>query len=225
LERELGVEPLPSTRALIDNTLGDQPPNIDSADNTDLDGPLLPLVGREQAFTDLQATWNQVLAGDVRLTIVRGRAGIGKTRLVKTFLNLVGGRKNAAVLAGRCYPLTPVAYQPFPRLLHHLVIDDSRRIEAALAAMRPTTLGHLARLVPDVRTVRRDVPKVEPDPERLRGAVIDLIGRVCETTDDGANMPESAPPVVLFVDDLHHAHRDTLLLLSDLVERLRGLRL
>src|ERR1700722_12760337 len=66
---------------------------------------LTPLVGREAELASLKAAWTDVLGGAERVVVVRGEAGIGKSRIVHRFRHGALDEE-ALVLECFCSPLT-----------------------------------------------------------------------------------------------------------------------
>ncbi len=125
-------------------------------------------------YRELEASWQAALAGNTRLTLVAGEPGVGKSRLVRAFLDAVTSRTETAVLEGRCDDTLAIAYQPIAEVLRNLLTSEA--CEPALAAAPPTMLGELARLVPELRELEPACPRLPPitDPaalERLYEAV------------------------------------------------------
>ena len=89
LEQELGVSPLPETRALYESALaGDTPrQNLHAppAHWSTLPGPRVPLVGREQAWESLNHLYARASTGRGCVAMVTGEAGSGKSRLLEQF--------------------------------------------------------------------------------------------------------------------------------------------
>lgn len=229
LRAELGVEPLEETRALYEAILVDSTEEAPTAEEGELVGPLIPLVGRGEPYGALREAWQRVLAGEAHLTLVRGEGGIGKTRLVKSFLDAGTSQRSAVVLKGRCYELaSPVAYQPFAEAIRSALTENpTEELDGPEAATRlpREVLDALARLVPDLPELRPDLPFQGPGeglPERA--AFFDSIARFFEIS-SGADRPGEADPLILFLDDVHRADRSTLELLAFLLERLRSCRI
>lgn len=129
LRRELGVDPLPASRALQQSVLREHvppPERVAPARPAPL-GPLVPLAGRRQEMAALERSFRASGAG-ARLVLVEGPPGIGKTRLVKSFLDRVSSRRQARVAHCRCLDETPaLAGRPF----HDLVAALGGRAEPA----------------------------------------------------------------------------------------------
>lgn len=221
LARELGVEPLRETRdlhqAILQNTAEEEIPLRDDQPI----GPLLPLAGRAEPLALLRAAWQRVLGGESQLLLVTGEAGAGKTRLIRTFLDAATSRKQAAVLKGRCFDRAPVVpYCAVAEMLASALADPTDAAERVLASADPQQLADVARLCPGVRELRPDLPVPAPlageeDRRRLFASVAAFVAGLC--TAGGGPSPD---PVILFLDDLHLADRDTWELLADLVARL-----
>ena len=79
LRRELGVAPSVQTRELVQRLRSEAP---DPAGVTIRPTPgMLPLVGRARELAELERTWRGVAGGTGAAAVIRGEAGIGKTRL------------------------------------------------------------------------------------------------------------------------------------------------
>ena len=158
-----------------------------------------PLVGREREIDALQAAWRQ--GGAV---VVRGPAGVGKSRLVRELTSWADD-SGATVLVGRStasVPATPL------RPIREALLGAARRgiiPGPALDPYRPT----LAAIVPDWRDDSSDPPD---DWVTLLGeAVLRLL----------AQLGESAH-AVLVLEDLHWADPETCAVVEYLVDNLEG---
>ncbi|MEU5264371.1 AAA family ATPase [Amycolatopsis sp. NPDC021455] len=107
LERELGVVPAEPTRAALRRLLARPGPEVGRA-------AAPGLVGRSAELARLGEAWRAAAAGRAGVVLVRGDAGVGKTRLVTEFAGLARA-EGAVVATGRCFgsagqlPLAPVA--------------------------------------------------------------------------------------------------------------------
>ncbi|WP_207933995.1 AAA family ATPase [Actinomadura sp. KC06] len=132
LERELGVVPDPATRRAFQRLMADAGSSA-GGDAVSREGPdaggetarvepvagrsgvaVARLVGRSRELDRLCDLWRTAVAGRPGCTLVRGAAGVGKTRLVNEFAELA--RRQGAVVAGsQCFgssgrlALAPVA--------------------------------------------------------------------------------------------------------------------
>lgn len=149
-----------------------------------------PLVGREPEVAALEGALSGARAGRGGVVLVRGEAGVGKSRLVKEVL---GRADDALVLEGSCRPGglgTP--YLPFVQALR-----AGRASGAATLSHADAPGSHLALLLPELGT-----PPQADDPEMLVEAVRMALRQM-----------SSAGPCVAFLDDLHWADHGTLELL------------
>ncbi len=88
LNDELGLEPLPATVELAEQIRAASVPTISAPiPEATVGSPRLqpPLVGRERAWTQMEAAWD---AG--QMIVVTGEPGVGKTRLIETFARSKG---------------------------------------------------------------------------------------------------------------------------------------
>lgn len=203
-----GRAPGPETRALFESVLAEALEK-EAAAWDEPAGPLVPLAGREPADAVLRSGWLRALEGKVHLTLVTGEAGIGKTRLVESFLAGAASRRRTAVLRGRCEEMAPLrAYQALVSALRSAFEDEGERAERAVAALPAEAAADLARLLPGLVPAGEPEPPADPEARRRLFA---SIGRFLEALGEG-------DPLVLLLDDLHGADQDTL----DLLDFLAG---
>lgn len=179
----------------------------------DFDGRV---VNRKRELAELRAAVDAA-GRDGACVLLSGVPGVGKSTLVQTFGREVADR-NGVFGYGRCRDRAPAPYSALRDALGALV----HTMDAAPAAERDrwrdglhtgtaTLPGVLVQLVPDLTTVLGPSPRVTElnaadSRRRLHRAVIRLLSETALFR-----------PVVLAVDDLQWADRDTLLLLSELL--------
>lgn len=127
------------------------------------------------------------------LALIGGDSGIGKTRLLETFL---AGQDPEAVAQGRCHEAEgTLAYAPVAEILR------SKTLKRALAGLEEVWLAELARLLPERR---REYPRLPP-PGPLQGAW----GRL-HLFEALARAVLARQPRLLAVDDLQWCDHDSL---------------
>lgn len=218
LREELGVRPSPASQALAEEVLVGADPAGDESDDDPV-GPILPLVGREREVEMLRGELARVQRGEARCTLVHGKPGHGKTRLVKTFLHSSTQRSDTWILFGRCDHELPTAYDPFPQMLAGLLeYQDESGVDPDMGTpeIEAKDLADLVRLRPDLHALRPGVRLGAGTPVRSP------VGAVRRAV---AGLLASGHSVVLFVDQIHDAPRETLELLEDLFTAHRSSRL
>jgi hypothetical protein len=174
---------------------------------------MIPFVGRERECRRLFDAWERARAGEAQHLLVRGEAGIGKTRLVDELVahaRAGGGR----VLRGRAWDVGGApAYWPWSQALgSHLDEVGADAVAPLLLDVDPSVV----RLVPRLRGSLRapadyDEGGSEAAQLRLFDGVVLLLRRL------GADRP-----VLLVLDDLEAADAQTLQLLRFLVRARTG---
>jgi DNA-binding SARP family transcriptional activator len=222
LRDELAVEPLEETRKLHDSILAEALEVKTGISDPEPIGPIIPLVGRDPTYELLREGWLRVLAGKVHFTLLTGEPGVGKTRLIKSFLDATTSRRSS-VLKGSGYELAPLqAYQPFVEVLRSALADETDVAERALAQVPAEVLEDLVRLVPELRDLRPDLsPPVDAGADGRRRLFV-AVGRFLEALCRGGPAEQSSDPLILYLDDLHLADRDSFDLLAFLTARLEG---
>ncbi len=170
-------------------------------------------VGRRAELGVLHNALAEARRGAVTV-FVQGPSGLGKSALVRRFLDEVHGT-GTLVLKGRCYAAETVSYKAFDgmfdALSRHLVTMDPYRV----MDLFPQSTMLAARLFPTLRRVPVFANAVTHDPNvsamelrsRAFSSVVELLARVA-----------AMQPLVLFVDDLQWADPDSFLLLRELLD-------
>ena len=162
-------------------------------------------VGRDAELDRLGQLWKEAAAGDLRVALVGGEPGVGKTRLAAELARKVH-EEGATVLAGRCDEDLGVPYQPFVESLRHFADHCS-----PLADCLGRYGGELVRLVPELteRVPGLAAPlRSDPDTERYR--LFDAVAAWLTAA-------SADEPVLLVLDDVQWAAKPTLLLLRHVV--------
>jgi tetratricopeptide (TPR) repeat protein len=209
LERELGVEPDPLTRAALNRLLARSgpavaPPPEPTAPRTA--GPGRRLVGRERELRTLRARWRAAAEGRAGLVLVRGDPGIGKSRLMDELAAEV--RQGGAVVAGaQCFGTSG-------RLALAPVADWLRTpaVRAVLPSVDPVWRAEVERLLPSTRT------RAEPAPSGASrsgpGAMVDAWQRHRFFEGLGRALLAVDRPVLLTLDNLQWCDQETLAFLT-----------
>ena len=145
LERELGVEPDPATRAALDRLLSavpSAPPRDRSGGRGRAGAARAALIGRNAEFERLRAVWRAAAAGRPSVALVHGDPGVGKTRLVAD-LAASARREGAVVATAQCFGSSG-------RLALAPVADWLRvpAVQNAAAGLDPVWRVEVERLVP-----------------------------------------------------------------------------
>ena len=193
LKKELGVQPAAATRLTYREIL-----DLDSAAATTPAPPrtaVYPLAGRQSEWQALLAAWRSAANGRTRMCIIRGEAGIGKTRLAEELIDW--SRLNGiGVVTARCYAGEGrLAYAPLAAWL------KTATLQPALMQLDPSSLRDVARIHPELATARPDVPAPDGQLESWQRL------RFFEAI---AGAFRSAAPLLLVLDDLQWADGDTI---------------
>lgn len=170
------------------------------------------IVGRDSELRTLLSALAEGQAGSPRAVLVRGEAGIGKTRLLQEFVAEASARPQQPPLVattGQCVDLGPIGapFTPIRRLLHEMYIavgDEAFR----RAAGTPAVVATLGTLIPEIAL------DAAP-PTGGADYVAEAVERVVENLSDDYHL-------LLILEDLHWADAATLALLKTLAGTLRG---
>ena len=169
-------------------------------------------VGRDHELERLGQLWKEATAGEggLRVALLAGEPGVGKTRLAAELAQRAHD-EGAAALAGRCDEDLGVPYQPFVEALRHFA-DHVPVLSGRLGRYG----GELARLVPELSERVPGLPTpLRSDPETERYRLFEAVaGWLAVASKD--------EPLLLVLDDLQWAAKPTLLLLRHVVRAGRG---
>jgi DNA-binding SARP family transcriptional activator len=217
LERELGVDPLPETRAAYLSALAYRPfPVPQTAPPLvwmTLPGLDTPLVGRTTVLAQLASQFTKVRQGHGSVVLITGEAGIGKSRLLQEFAQSVGAE--ALVLAG--------AHQPSEQTLpYHALTQALRRgiqLAGAILPVEAIWLAEASLLLPELRTLYPVLPPpLQTDPAQARTRLFEALCRLLLA------LAAEDQPLLLCLDDLHWADSATLDWLAYLGQQVRNQR-
>lgn len=228
LQRELGVEPEPETRALYEAIIRRR--NVQTAGAVAIEPPTTsPSILKEQSAASGAAHQNRIVGRDRELVRVRdaldeawqsrgtiialvGEAGIGKTRIVQEVMRETAER-GGRVLLGRCYESEQIL--PFGPWVDAVrrggVLNDREAVVGLDRAWR----DELARLFPEAADAGPDRPSEPAEYLRLFEAMARLLAGLAVRQ-----------PLLLVLEDLHWADEMSLRLLSFIGRRVpqwRGL--
>lgn len=218
LVEELGIEPGPALRRLELQVIEQDPALLAPAPAPRADGatapdagtavvpvPLpegLPLVGRETSLAQLRADREVALAGQLRVSLVAGEAGIGKSRLTEAIAAEVE-RQADPVWWSFCRD-TPGSPALWPWM----------QVARQLVAAAPSALSTLAALLPGFAAGSPSGsagPEAHSDLAAVRFRLFDALVAELATA-------AKRRPLTIVIEDLHWADPATLDMLGFLVE-------
>jgi len=198
LMNELGIEPAQDTEALAARIRTQQPLQRISSEHLHSDTPVVFLErlfgGRSSEHQALADRYALTVAGQSQVVVLRGEAGIGKTRLATEFLNWADA-EGATALYGRAFESgSRTSYQPLIEAIRPMLGGESRIAEW----IGETWLAPLSQLLPELEKYAVS-PKIDIEQSHLFEALVRLTLALSERS-----------PLILFVDDLQWADQATL---------------
>lgn len=173
-----------------------------------------PFVGRERAVEAVAAALAAMLAGQSRIVLVSGEAGIGKTRLVEE-LAARAEQEGAIIVWGATYEDEGApAFLPWVQVFDDLAAADPAGLAAALAADGPI----LTQVFPSLKELLDDVqPPPALDAAEARFQLFEAVSRVLVRV-------AARRPLAVVLDDLHWADVASLQLAQFVAGRLTSAR-
>jgi hypothetical protein len=171
-----------------------------------------PFIGRRAELAALRLAHDEARAHGVAL-FVRGDSGIGKSQMVRRFLDELGDEP--LVLEGRCYQRESVPYKTLDTVIDAVTGVLLRLTTDRLGAALPRDVAALARLFPVLRRVplieeRQAGAALPPDPQELRRRAFAGLRSLLR------NLAAIAP-VVIAIDDLQWGDADSAVFLAELI--------
>lgn len=197
LQRELGIEPDPATRAAYEHLLHPEAVTAPAKKEEPLTYAVAPtLIGREREWEALHQVWQRTANGGPHFVLVSGEAGIGKSRLAEDFL-VWASQQGAITARTRSYAAEgQLSLGPVTEWLR------SEGLRAHLEQLDPVWLTEVARILPELFAERPDVPHYEPMTEYgQRQRFFEALARAIVVT---------SQPLLLVIDDLQWCDPETL---------------
>lgn len=171
-------------------------------------------VGREAELGELRRGFEALLEQHGSAIVISGASGIGKSELVRRFLDDVAERfPSAIVLTGRCYERESVPFRSFDGIVDALSGHLSRLPRDRVERLLPRHRELVARVFPVLRRIEAmrdegepDVPDPQEKRARLFGAFRSLFARLA-----------TGEPVVLCVEDLQWIDDDSRALIEEIM--------
>ncbi len=227
LERELGTQPEPDTKALYRELLREPAVAIPGSPRAaagparaaehaptppgpaDVPGTDIPLVGRRGDLDRLGRLIDAAWSGSGRMAGIFGDPGVGKSRLAAEVVTMAAQR-GARVLVGRCSETdTRLPFLPWVDAFRAgRVLDDA----ALLEGLHPAWRSELGRLLPELGDSPAPPPE-RADPLHLFEAITRLVERLAQRD-----------PLVILFEDWHWADEMSLRLLAFMGRRIRPWR-
>src|SRR5262249_13956358 len=110
------------------------------------------LVGRKAELAVLEGALARATEGASATILVHGASGIGKTALVRHFLD-GAARTGVAIFEGRCFEREQVPYKALDSLVDSMACYLSRLSAVEAADLMPRDVANLARLFPVLEQV------------------------------------------------------------------------
>jgi eukaryotic-like serine/threonine-protein kinase len=176
------------------------------------------LIGRDRHMRALRDAFEAVVAGEQTTVCVQGASGVGKTVLIRAFVEQLRDEvPDLLVLTGRCYQRESVPYKGVDSLVDALHRYLTRLDPAEIDALMPRDLAAAEQLFPVLQDLgdlmrmrRRVVPALVSDQQELRrrafATIRELLVRLADRT-----------TLVIVIDDLQWGDLDSVELLEDVL--------
>jgi DNA-binding SARP family transcriptional activator len=225
LAAELGIEPEPDTSALaerIRTQASPAHPDVHRATpqprQPDTSVAFLGnlFAGRVREHQSLVDSYERAAAGQPQLVVLRGEAGIGKTRLARKFIAWASTQGAGLLQASAFESGSHLPFQPLVEALRlRLEGEDSSR-----DLLEEAWLSPLSQLLPELRKSEPGLPQAEKNYGALEAEVSQA--QLFEAFTQLTLALARRAPLVIFVDDLQWSDSATLDLLHYAIRRWRG---
>ena len=173
-------------------------------------------IGRERQVAELHDAFRATREGKTVAVYVHGNSGMGKSTLVRIFLDQLKTRtRQAIVLQGRCYQRESVPYKALDGVVDSLSKHLASLRRAKAEGLMPRNRAALARVFPVMLQVDAvfDARSAQPETIDLFTLRRQAFGALRELL---TNLGKQKP-LVIHIDDLQWADTDSTFLLEDLL--------
>lgn len=168
---------------------------------------------REQDLWHLQGAFQGAASGMGRCVLVTGEPGIGKTRLLIEFLERLSEDRNDAAIAisGRCYPDDQRCFNAFDDVMETLSQTLANLDRERCKRLLPDDSDLLPRMFPAFLRV----PAIERAPRQRDCNLSEIRSRTVTVLNTLIERFAAQNPLVVCIDDMQWADRDSVELLRD----------
>jgi serine/threonine protein kinase/tetratricopeptide (TPR) repeat protein len=171
-------------------------------------------VGRESELAELASAFAAMQNGKTLTVRVRGPSGMGKSALVRRFLDELRTGRRAEILSSRCYERESVPYKALDPVMDELARVLATMPREQVQAILPRDVRAVARLFPVLQRVEPigEAPDVGDagDLQQLRRRAFDALRALLAGL-------AALRPLVIHIDDLHWSDLDSAALLDDVL--------
>src|SRR6266581_6656348 len=196
LQREMGVDPDPATRAAYEQLMQHETPVIPAIVHQPLLAATPTLIGRKREWEALQDAWYHATSAEPHFVLMTGEAGIGKSRLAEEFL-LWASQQGAVTAKARSYAAEgQLSLAPVTDWLR------STGLRAPLRQLDAVWLTEIARILPELFAEQPALPHYESVTEYgQRQRFFEALARA---------ILAAPQPLLLLIDDLQWCDQETL---------------
>jgi serine/threonine protein kinase/tetratricopeptide (TPR) repeat protein len=175
----------------------------------------IAFIGRERLVAELHDAFSATAEGDTVSVYLHGHSGMGKSTLVRTFLEQIKQKHNPVILQGRCYERESVPYKALDGVVDSLSKHLASMRPGAVESLLPRNSLALARVFPvmlqvdsifNARSARPETVDLFTLRRHAFGALRELLARISDRQ-----------PLVIYIDDLQWADADSTFLLENLL--------
>ncbi|MGC6415530.1 MAG: serine/threonine-protein kinase PknK [Bradymonadia bacterium] len=175
------------------------------------------LIGRESQMGALESAYRRMSTGNTVVCSVHGRSGMGKSALMKYFLEPLRSQPDVLILTGRCYERESVPYKAFDRVFDNLTRHLNTMPADAVRAIIPDGIAALTHLFPVLLHVPVIADVVYSDTliveiSEARQVAFSAAKQLFQKLDGKYN-------VIIHIDDVHWGDEDSVSLLRELLSR------
>ncbi|MEY4575484.1 MAG: hypothetical protein RL701_187, partial [Pseudomonadota bacterium] len=165
------------------------------------------LLGRERELAQLEAAFAQARAGELAQVFVSGPSGMGKSALLRHFLQSAEADAGALVLSSRCYEREELPYKAFDPLVDALSSYLLALDETTCSALLPEQIASLSAVFGTLRRVPAIEARARAHAEdrtllERRTLAADALYELCRRI-------SQRQPLILYIDDLQWGDLDS----------------